>query len=64
MLEGNVPLFNESIDLSDPAGSAKTFAGMVLGVIAAIAAIAIGRELLHFGANQSDAVSEDTLEVV
>lgn len=64
MLKANVPLFNESIDLSKPGDSAKTFGGMILGVVAAIAAIVIGRELLALGANQTDTVSEDTLEVV
>lgn len=65
MIKGNVPVFDESYDLSDPADTGKTFVSMAGGATLAIAAFAAAQKVWNeignrTGVDESDSVLEVT----
>ena len=61
MLKGTIPVADQDYDLGDPAGTAKTFAGVVIGFIMLFAATSVGQALYNQISNASDSVEEVTL---
>lgn len=57
-VKAKVPVFDESIDPTDPVGAGKTLLGMVMGVFALLAAFGVGRALFNRASQETDQVSE------
>lgn len=61
MFKGTIPVADQQYDLGDPAGTVKTFAGIVVGFIMLFAATSIGQALYNRLSNATDSVEEVTL---
>jgi len=58
-LKGQVPLFNDSVDPTDPADAGGKFLGYTIGVVFALAALAAGTWVFERG-NEVAGTDADT----
>lgn len=59
----NVPLFDESVSLSNPSGAVMKFIGMAGGASLAIAAIGVGQYIVNRAGDAAGA-DDDQFEVI
>lgn len=58
VLSGEIPVLDESYDLSDPTGTAKTAVSGVVGVAMMFGIFAVGRSLYNRLSQETDAVNQ------